>query len=130
LRADEAEREGGDYASVLDVQMRFPMREWGLSDVRAYLSSRNQSIPTRTDCNLCFFQTLTEWWNLWKDDPEAYAQGEAYEAMTGHTFRSDGRDSQPASLKSLRQKFEAGYRPAKAGQGDLFRSMTCRVCRI
>src|SRR4249920_3593724 len=27
LRADEAEREGGDYASVPNIEMRFPMRE-------------------------------------------------------------------------------------------------------
>lgn len=47
LRADEPEREGGDYANVPDVTMRFPMREWGwgLADVLSYLEQRGITIP-------------------------------------------------------------------------------------
>src|SRR5215831_3739439 len=60
LRADEPDRDGGDYASVPQAVMRYPMREWNwcLTDVLAYLACRNVTIPERTDCARCFFQTL------------------------------------------------------------------------
>jgi 3'-phosphoadenosine 5'-phosphosulfate sulfotransferase (PAPS reductase)/FAD synthetase len=133
LRADEPERDGGDYhRDIADTEMVFPLRDWhwGLREVLGYLEHRGVTIPQRTDCNLCFFQTLGEWWTLWKDDPAAYSKGEAYEAMTGNTFRSPGRDTKPASLHDLRKWFEAGGIPPKAGQLDLFKSMQCRVCRL
>ncbi len=130
LRADEEKREGGDYMDVPNVEMCFPMREWGwgLSEVKAYLASVGQSVPTRTDCKLCFFQRLIEWWELWKNDPASYAEGERYETMTGHTFRSAGRDSWPASLADLRQQFEAGRVPRETR--DPINAMQCRVCRL
>lgn len=132
LRADEGSREGGDYAQVPNVDQIFPLREagMGLSDVLTFLDTRSIVIPPRTDCMLCFYQRLIEWWFLWKDHPEAYAEGEMYEAMTGHTFRSPGRDSWPASLKDLRAEFERGRVPRGDRQGDLFASMQCRVCRM
>lgn len=132
LRADEVEREGGDYTDVPGVVSRYPMREWGwnLSDVQRYLSDRGVAIPTRTDCAVCFYQRLGEWWNLWKLNPREYAEGEQYEELTGHTFRSPGRDSWPASLKDLRLEFEAGHIPAGADvQMNLIGSMQCRACR-
>jgi hypothetical protein len=129
LRADEEEREGGDYAKVPNVKMRFPMREWNWSidDVYRYLADRHVCIPKRTDCKLCFWQRLIEWWDLWRDDPEGFAEGERIEAEMGHTFRSPGRDTWPVQLVELRKKFEAGYIPKD--DGDLFRGMQCRVCR-
>lgn len=133
LRADEPEREGGDYAAVPGVTMRFPMREWGwgLRDVVEYLARRGVSIPARTDCALCFYQKLGEWWNLWKLHPEKYAEGEEYERLVGHTFRSPGRDTWPAALADLRREFEAGRVPKGADvQGDLVGAMQCRVCRL
>lgn len=132
LRADEPEREGGDYLDVPDVTMRYPMREWGwtVRDVWAYLDSKGITIPARTDCKLCFFQRLTEWHELWRTDPEGWAVGERIEAETGHTFRSDGRDSWPAGMKGLREAFEQGNTPAGANQPDLFAALKCRVCRI
>jgi hypothetical protein len=132
LRADEPEREGGDYAQVLGVPQVFPLRDagMGLRDVLDFLFERDISIPARTDCMLCFFQKLVEWWDLWKHNPEAYAEGEAYEAATGNTFRSPQRDTQPTSLKDLRAKFETGWVPRDTTGRDLFSAMQCRVCRL
>ena len=132
LRADEDEREGGDYSKVPGQVMRFPMREWGwgLSDVVGYLQQRSVTIPKRTDCAVCFYQRLNEWFDLWLDNPEAYAEGEALEEMTGHTFRSPGRDTWPASLRELRAEFERGRVPQGADTThDMFAQMKCRVCR-
>lgn len=62
LRADEGEREGGDYHRVPDTTVRFPLRElgWSEADVLAFLEQRDVRIPERTDCAWCFFQTLGE----------------------------------------------------------------------
>jgi len=133
LRADEEEREGGDYSNVPGVEMRFPMREWGwgIDDVWAYLQKRGITIPERTDCKVCFFQKLGEWYNLWRDDPEGWAQGEALEELTGHTFRSDGRDTWPASMKEMRERFERGEKPERSlAMMDKFKNSKCRVCRL
>lgn len=128
LRADEPEREGGDYSDVPGIEMSFPMRDWGWSihDVRDYLSVRGVTIPKRTDCALCFFQRLIEWWELWHDHPEKWAEGEALEAATGHTFRSPGRDTWPASMVGLRERFETGDIPKDTR--DRLAEMKCRVC--
>src|SRR3990167_8043194 len=62
LRADEEEREGGDYANIPGVEMKFPMRDWGwgMTEVLDYLAKRGVTIPQRTDCDVCFFQRLSE----------------------------------------------------------------------
>lgn len=132
LRADEEHREGlyGDYCTY-----RYPLREagWGEADVRAYLAGRGVRVPTRTNCELCYGQRLSEWWELWKAKPEKWAQGEAWEAETGHTFRSAGRDSWPASLVALRARFEAGDVPRDVElTRDLFddAATPCRVCSL
>lgn len=133
LRADEPEREGGDYSKVPGVVSKFPMREWGwgLSDVLAYLERRGVTIPDRTDCARCFYQTLGQWWNLWKQYPETYADAERDEAATGHTYRSPGRDTWPAALSELRVEFERGRIPSGSDvQRPLFASLQCRVCRL
>ncbi len=138
LRADEPEREGGDFGDVPNTVSRFPLREWswGLADVIAYNATHGIEVPPRTDCARCFYQTIGEWWALWADHPAAFADAERQEAWVSEergrltTFRSDGRDSWPASLSGLRARFEAGERPAHAGQGDLFSANKCRVCRI
>lgn len=132
LRADEPEREGlyGDFC-----QYRYPLRErgWGVSDVWNYLDSKQIVIPARRggNCKLCFFQRIGEWWELWKDDPESWAEGEQYEEMTGRTFRTRGKDSWPISLRELRLAFESGRRPRNAGQLKIFgQTETCRVCTL
>lgn len=132
LRADEPEREAGDYANVPDVTMRFPMREWGwgLRDVLGYLDKRGIVIPRRTDCAWCFYQTLGQWYDLFRDHPESYAEAEVIEARMGHTFRSPGRDTWPAALKELRARFATGDIPRGADvQADMFSRQQCRVCR-
>ena len=129
IRADEPEREAGDYTNVPGVEMVFPMRDWkwGLGDVWSYLAVRGVIIPTRTDCALCFFQRLPEWYALWENYPEEWAKGEAIEAEMGHTFRSPSRDTWPAAMKDLRARFEAGDVPRGVKEPKL---NACRVCRL
>lgn len=133
LRADEEEREGGDYSDVPGIERRFPLREWGwgLEEVQQYNDQRGVIIPRRTDCGRCFFQTLGEWYNLWRDNLDVYLDAERQEEDTGFTWRSPGRDSWPTALKDLRAKFEAGFIPRGADvQPDLFKNSQCRVCRL
>lgn len=131
LRADEPEREGGDYAHVVGVESRFPMRDWGweISNVLEYLQSKGIEIPRRTDCDVCFFQRLSEWYRLWRDHPKEWAEGEAIEKEMGHTFRSPGRDAWPVSMEGLRLRFEAGDIPTRSINREA-KLMACRVCRI
>ncbi len=128
LRADEPLRTGGIYTSFGSIEVRYPLREWGwgINDVFDYLHERGVEIPRRTDCAVCFFQRLGEWYALWRDYPEMYAEGEAWEAETGHTFRSPSRDSWPASMADMRKRFEAGDVPKTRGV-DLGQ---CRVCSM
>lgn len=134
LRADEEGRAGGAYADIAGATMRFPLREWGLDEasVWAVLDQRNIAIPERTDCARCYDQTLGEWWLLWRQHPELYAEAEAQEAEYGHTFRSPSRDSWPAALAEMRARFERGEVPPRTKvQADLFRGVgQCRVCRL
>ncbi len=137
LRADEESRPGMIFPDQGDVQMRFPLREWGMTeaDVLAALADRGVTIPDRTDCAVCFWQKLGEWYLLWRDHPGMYAEGEAVEAETGdgsYTFRSPQRDSWPASLKEMRLKFEAGDVPERSlKMMDKRRaSGECRVCTL
>lgn len=133
LRADEEGRAGGSYEDIPGVEMRFPLREWGwgAGDVWAYLEQRNVSVPERTDCGRCWGQQLGEWWKLWREHPEVYADAEAQEERIGHTWRSPGRDSWPAALSELRAEFEKGRVPPRTKrQMDLFRSGGCRVCSL
>lgn len=132
LRCDEPDREGGDYKRVPGVVMDFPLRRWGmgLREVVRYLQDREVTIPERTDCARCFYQTIGQWWNLWKRHPDIFADAERDEVMTGHTYRSPGRDTWPAALSDLRAAFERGRIPNGAEiNRDLFGSMQCRVCR-
>lgn len=133
FRADETARDGlyGDYATY-----RYPLQEWGwgLAEVVDYLDARGVKPPKRTNCMLCYDQRLGEWWELWRDKPAEYEKGEALEAMYGHTFRSPARDSWPASLRDLRQRFEQGHVPRGADfQLSIFDEETygrCRLCRF
>lgn len=128
LRADETSREG-IYGDFLFLRQRFPLQEWGwkLADVMGYLAARGVTVPERTDCALCYGQRLSEWWKLWRDNPSEFAKGEAYEANTGHTFRSARRDTWPAPLKELRMEFEKGRIPRGAETAEGSR---CRVCTL
>ncbi len=132
LRADEEGREGGIYH---DCEVRFPFRDWGwgIDEVWRYLNERGVLIPERTDCARCFFQTLGEWWELWKSHPDIYESAAKQERDLGHTFRSPSRDSWPASLDGLRERFEAGDIPrGVVATEDMFgfSANQCRTCTL
>lgn len=124
LRADEPGRVGGTYAGKKII---YPLRKWGWKeqDVIGYVQEKGFDPPPRTDCAWCYAQTLYEWWLLWKYFPAVYQEGEAWEKRMKHTFRSPQRDTQPASLKELRKKFEAGYVPKRKARKGM-----CRVCSM
>lgn len=124
LRADEEIRRG-IYGE--DMLIRFPLREQGM-DVDAvwrYLDERGVCIPARTDCALCPYQRLGEWHALWRDHQDRWQEGIALEEKTGHTFRSDGRDTWPASMRELGEEFAKGRLIRKTN-----RDTTCRVCSL
>lgn len=135
LRADEEMREGAIYPTAhmhvrtsITVEQRFPLREWGwgVFDVLGYLRQRGVTIPKRTDCARCFWQTLAEWKALSERHPEIYDSAVQQEKRTGHTFRSPSRDTWPADLDSLRREFRSG-RQLRASRRD---KDNCRVCTL
>ena len=109
LRADEENREGGIYDNIDGVNVSFPLREagWDKARVIEYLNYNDVKIPRRTDCAICFFQTVWEWWLLWRDYPEMYQQGIDWEdhvsTIRGKrcTFRNEKKDSWGTSLREL-----------------------------
>ena len=111
LRADEEERKGifGE-----EIEVKFPLREWGwgIGDVFAYLEEKKINIPRRTDCAVCFHQRLGEWWDLWRDYPDLFDEAVELENKYEHTFRSEDRDTWPASLEGLKSRFERGEIPS------------------
>lgn len=128
LRADEPLRTG-----LYDEQVtnRYPLREWGwtVSDVLTYLEKRQIKLPQRTDCALCYYQRLIDWFQLWKTYPGRYDTGIEIEKKHGHTFRSPSKDKHPTSLNDLKVAFENGWVPKyrkikKDGRGG------CRVCSM
>lgn len=138
LRADEGDREGATYGgnALLDspdgVVQRYPLQEWGwgIGQVMGYLQQRGIEIPARTDCARCFFQRLGEWYLLWQQHPDIYADAERQEEEIGATWRSPGRDTWPAALKDLRARFEAGDVPKRSLAGMEKRKLMCRVCSL
>jgi hypothetical protein len=133
LRADEESR-SGMWHQILGVAQRFPLKEWGhtLRDVRTGLAERGIEVPKRQDCDYCFFQRLIEWWELWRDFPERYAEAEGHEAAVSelrgkpYTFRSPQRDTWPAALADLRVEFEKGRIPKETRSA--LKEAQCWVC--
>jgi PP-loop superfamily ATP-utilizing enzyme len=135
LRADEEERQGmwGDF-----VRYRYPLRElgWGVAQVWGYLDANGVTVPDRTDCARCYDQRISEWYRLWREHPALWAEGEAFEELTGHTFRSPTRDTWPAALKDMRAEFERGRVPRDVVKLPLFGTYAvkgrerCRVCSM
>lgn len=137
IRNDEDEREGtrpgGDSASIgTEVTQVFPFQRWGwgYDEVWAFLDERKITIPARTDCARCPYQKLGEWYNLWLNYPEIYMDAEADEIVWGHTYRSDTRDSWPASLRELRLLFESGKVPERSLRMMEKRRGMCRACSL
>lgn len=140
LRADEEER-GGLFGD--GIIQSFPLRQWGwgLAEVTAYLKARGVSIPSRTDCAFCPFQSADNWFTLWRDHPDVFARAEGWERAVGHTFRSPtakhGRWA--VALEDMRAQFEAGMLTREEvrrrsrlavlpGVDDV--ETACRVCRL
>lgn len=125
LRADEDTRVGlyGDYATY-----RYPLREAGMdrSAVVALCEKYDLMPRFRTDCAVCPYQRLIEWYTLWRDHLDMWMQGEGWEFQTEHTFRSPSRDSWPASMREMRVRFEAGEIPTRSKP----REEACRVCSL
>jgi hypothetical protein len=138
LRADEEHREGvsqrgGDAkARVPDMETKHPLQDWGMDEdaVWKYLNDKGVSIPARTDCARCFYQKLGEWYLLWRDYPDLYADAEKDEERYGHTYRSPGRDTWPAPLSELRKRFESGDKPETSLRMMENRTGMCRACTI
>lgn len=137
LRADEDSREGtrpgGDSAPVgTDIRQDFPFQRWGWeeADVRGLLLERGIVVPERTDCARCPYQRLGEWYMLWLNHPTIYASAEADEARWGHTYRTSTRDSWPAGLRELRERFEAGDIPQRSLDMMAKRAGMCRACTL
>ena len=164
LRADELDREGANYGGdtslqidgEMGVQQKYPFREWGwnLAEVMEYLDKRGVSVPQRTDCARCFFQTISEWYSLWRDHPDLFEKGVQDELKYGYTYRSikkdpdtkepvtrsrslplfgedfkhtvSWRDSWPARLDEMRTMFEMGYKP----KDNPHRPQMCRTCTL
>lgn len=128
LRADEEERQGifGE-----DINIEFPLRSWGWGEAHVwrYLALRSVRIPNRSDCALCYGQRLGEWYALWRKHPDRFALGEALEVIYGHTFRSAQRDTWPASMRGLRERFERGDVP-RGAEAAMREDGACRVCRL
>lgn len=125
IRADEVlgndAREGTDWNGVEGVTQDMPLVRWGwgINRVKEYLVERGVSVPQRTDCDMCYHQRIGEWWRLWRDHKGRWMEIEALEIWTGHTLRSEQRDSWPASLNGMRLKFEAGFVPKGAAQTEM-----------
>lgn len=128
IRYDEIDDRTGVPNWGNKISTVYPLVEWkyDIVSVKNYLECHNIIIPTRTDCALCFFQTLSEWHTLWRDNPIEYNRGIVLENWTQHTFRSAQRDTHPASLEALAKEFESGFVPKPRNMSN--RSMMCSTC--
>jgi 3'-phosphoadenosine 5'-phosphosulfate sulfotransferase (PAPS reductase)/FAD synthetase len=134
LRADEEGRAGGAYSDIPGVEMCFPLRDWGWDEaaVWSYLDQCGISVPYRTDCARCYHQRIGEWWSLWKQYPDLWADAERDEAEIGATYRTPGRDTWATALRDLRKEFEGGRIPksVKETSNGLRDIGACRVCTL
>jgi hypothetical protein len=140
LRADEESRPGMIFPDAGEVEMDFAMRRWGwtIEDVLEFLAWLEVKVPDRTDCAVCFWQKLGEWYLLWRDHPDRFERGVQLELFVSksrgvaYTFRSPDRDSWPAGLADLRAEFEAGRVPTQSlKMMDKRRQVgACRVCTL
>lgn len=135
LRADEEGRAGGAYSDLGDVQLRFPLREWGMDEaaVQAGLAERGVKCPDRTDCAVCYHQRLGEWYELWLNHRDRFHEAVMLEDVYGATFRTPGRDSWPSSLSEIEDRFQKGDVPTislNRMARERMQSGTCRVCSL
>ncbi len=129
LRADEETRQGNRLFDA-DIEQRFPMQEWGwgIKDVWKFLNNRAIMIPRRTDCAMCFWQRIGEWWMLWKEYPEIYLKISNLEAKIGKTLMTPGKHKiWPHKLCDLAVEFQKGRMPREILLG---RETGCRACSL
>jgi hypothetical protein len=135
LRADEEGRAGGAYDDIPGVQMRFPLREWGMGEdeVQATLRRFGVKCPDRTDCARCYHQRIGEWFELWRDHRDIFDDAINDEVTYGATYRTPGRDSWPSSLAEMSALFAAGKEPTTSLNRMARERMNaggCRVCSM
>lgn len=156
LRADEPLRVGGLYGHIEGVDIRHPLREWGMTEaqVDGFNEQRGIIIPERTDCARCYHQQIGEWWRLWHDHYQLFAEARDLELEMGQTFREpkfhpDGspvtvtrrgltyaassRDTWPVWLADMETVFAAGHVPTVGydpRQRDIMRVGGCRTCTL
>jgi len=130
LRSDEEKRQGNKLFDE-NIEQRFPMQEWGwgLREVKDYLKYRDIDIPRRTDCAMCFYQRIGEWWHLWKYNHSYYQRISNLEDQIGHTLLSPGKwgGRWPHKLSDLDIEFSSGRLPRGA---DLQGEIQCRACSL
>lgn len=127
LRADEEDRLGLRYPEA-PFTVSLPMQEWGwtLGDVQSYLAAKEITIPARTDCARCFFQSIEDWRQLWLKHPEIYQSAVDDEERIGHTYRGPKKDKNwPHKLTDLRAEFASGRKPRVVKRGR-----RCRFCTM
>lgn len=130
LRADEKNRKGNTLLDA-DIQQRYPLQEWGwgIKEVWQFLNDRNIQIPRRTDCAMCFYQRIGEWWMLWDEYPECFQRISNLEDKIGHTLMTPGKHKiWPHKLSNLAIEFEKGRMPREIKAGE--RKEICRVCSL
>jgi 3'-phosphoadenosine 5'-phosphosulfate sulfotransferase (PAPS reductase)/FAD synthetase len=130
LRADEEKRQGNKLFDA-NIEQRHPMQEWGwgIDDVWQYLNHRGVEIPRRTDCAMCFFQRIGEWWMLWKEYPDIYQKWSKVEDKIGKTLMTPGKHKiWPHKLSELAIEFEKGRLPREIKSGK--ERTGCRVCNL
>jgi 3'-phosphoadenosine 5'-phosphosulfate sulfotransferase (PAPS reductase)/FAD synthetase len=130
LRADEPTRVGNKLFDA-DIEQCFPLKEWGwgIKEVLKYLKQKNILIPRRTDCAMCFYQRIGEWWMLWKDYPTQFQKISNLEDKIGHTLMTPGKHKAwPHKLSDLAIEFSKGRMPREILSGN--RKETCRVCAL
>lgn len=140
LRADEEARTGMIFPEEDGIRVDFPMRRWGwkIDDVYSFLRGLGVEVPLRTDCQDCFWLTLAELYELWRDDRPAFYLGADLEEWVSrergatYTFRSPQRDTWPASRRELGAAFEAGRVPTRsiAMMDKRRRIGECRACTL
>jgi 3'-phosphoadenosine 5'-phosphosulfate sulfotransferase (PAPS reductase)/FAD synthetase len=135
LRADEMNRKGNKLFDE-NIKQIYPMQDWGwgIQEVHSYLDKKKIKIPMRTDCAMCFYQRIGEWWNLWKFHPDRLQRIIDIETKLNHTLLSPGKwTNWPNKLEDLKKEFESGRIPKGANSNhQLFDNNTgkCRVCSM
>lgn len=136
LRADEQDRKGNKLFDD-NIEQRFPMKEWGwkINDVMSYIDKKQITIPHRTDCAMCFYQRIGEWWNLWYYYPDRFKMISDIEDRIGHTLMSPGKFANwPHKLSELSKEFAKGRTPKNCDrQMKIFADddgSRCRVCSL